>query len=73
MLAYGIPTDATNEYVRLGESTALEAMKYWVAAIHSCFGATYLQLPTRADFERQIRINNNHGFPGMFAGLDCMH
>ena len=27
MLAYGSPADATNEYVRLGESTALEAMK----------------------------------------------
>ena len=64
---------AIDEYVRLGESTALEAMKRWVVAIHSCFGATYLRQPTQADFEWQIRINTDHGFSGMFASLDCMH
>ena len=73
MLAYGIPVDAIDEYARLGESTALEAMKRWMATIHSCFSATYLRQPMRADLERQIRINTNHGFPRMFASLDCMH
>ena len=42
MLAYGVPADACDEYVRLGENTMLEAMKSWVAAIHACFGETYL-------------------------------
>ena len=73
MLAYGVPIDACDEYVRLGESTVLEAMKHWIAAIHTCFGETYLRQPTRADIEKQMRINSAHGFPKMFASLDCMH
>ena len=73
MLAYGVPADACDEYFRLGESTVLEAMKRWVAAIHACFSETYLRQPTCADIEKQMRINSVRGFPGMFASLDCMH
>ena len=73
MLAYGVPVDACDEYIRLGESTVLEAMKRWVAVIHACFGDTYLRQPTHVDIEKQMRINNACGFPGMFASLDCMH
>ena len=73
MLAYGVPADACDEYVRLGESTVLEAMKHWVAVIHACFAETYLRQPTRTDIEKQMRINSARGFPGMFASLDCMH
>ena len=73
MLAYGVPADACDEYVRLGESTVLEAMKHWIAAIHACFGETYLRQPTRVDIEKQMRINSARGFPRMFTSLDCMH
>jgi hypothetical protein len=73
MLAYGVPADACDEYCRLGESTALEAMKRWVVAIRGCFEAQYLRQPTRVDLERQVQINTNRGLPGMFASLDCMH
>ena len=73
MLAYGVPANACDEYIRLGESTVLEAMKRWVDAIHACFGEIYLRQPMRADIEKQMRINNARGFPGMFASLDCMH
>ena len=73
MLAYGVPANACDEYVRLGESIVLEAMKRWVAAIHTCFDETYLQQPMRTDIVKQMRINSARGFPGMFASLDCMH
>ena len=73
MLAYGVPIDACDEYIRLGESTVLEAMKSWAAAIHACFGETYLRQPTRADIEKQMQINNARVFPGMFVSLDCIH
>ena len=69
MLAYGVPANAYDEYVRLSEST----VKRWVAAIHACFGETYLQQPMHVDIEKQMRINSACGFPGMFASLDCMH
>ena len=32
-----------------------------------------MRQPTRADFEHQLAINIQRGFPGMFASLDCMH
>jgi hypothetical protein len=73
MLAYGIPADATDEYCRTGESTAIEAMKRFTVAIRGCFESHFLRLPTRADFQRQIAINTARGFPGMFGSLDCMH
>jgi hypothetical protein len=73
MLAYGVPADACNEYWRLGESTAMEAMKHWVIAIRGCFEAQYLRQLSRADLDWQVQINIARGLPGMFASLDCMH
>jgi hypothetical protein len=72
-LAYGVPADACDEYCRLGESTALEAMKRWVVAVRGVFEAQYLRQPSRADFEKQVQINTNRRLPDMFASLDCMH
>ena len=37
MLAYGVAADATDEYCRIGESTATEAMRRFVNAICHCF------------------------------------
>jgi hypothetical protein len=73
MLAYGISIDATDEYCRTGESTAIEGMKRFRVAIQGCFKSHFLRLPTRADFQRQIDIYAACGFPGMFSSLDCMH
>jgi hypothetical protein len=33
MLAYGTPADALDEYIRIGESTALESLRKFVAAV----------------------------------------
>jgi hypothetical protein len=52
MLAYGILADATDEYCRTGESTAIEAMKCFTVAIRGCFESHFLRLPTRANFQR---------------------
>ena len=35
MLAYGTPLDACDEYMKFGEIIALEAMKKWLAVIHT--------------------------------------
>ena len=73
MLAYSVLADECDEYVRVGENIVLEAMKQWVTAIHSCFSETYLQQQMCVDIEKQMQINNDRGFPRMFASLDCMH
>ena len=73
MLAYGVVADATDKYCRLGESTATEAMRRFVNAIRHCFESEYLRLPTKSDLQKQLQINTQRGFPGMFVSLDCMH
>ena len=73
MLAYGITADATDEYCRLAESTAMEAMKHFCIAIRAEFTDQYLRQPTTADFQKQLAINAQRGWPGMFASIDCMY
>ena len=33
MLTYGVPADATDEYVRIGESTVIESLRRFVKAV----------------------------------------
>jgi hypothetical protein len=72
-LAYGTSGDAVDEYCRLGDSTAIEAMRRFVVAFKACFGSTYSKQPTHEDILRQMGINEKKGFPSMFASIDYMH
>ncbi|XP_019238012.1 PREDICTED: uncharacterized protein LOC109218136 [Nicotiana attenuata] len=49
MLAYGLPADATDEYVKIGESTAFESLKRFCRAVVEDFGEQYLRSPTPND------------------------
>jgi hypothetical protein len=73
MLCYGLCVDATDEYYKTSESTAMESLKRFCVAIRVEFGDYHLRQPTQADFEKQLAINADRGFPSMFASLDCMH
>jgi hypothetical protein len=73
MLCYGLCADATDEYCRTSENTAMECLKRFCLAIRALFEDYHMRQPTRANFEKQLAINEAHGFPGMFASLDCMH
>jgi hypothetical protein len=73
ILAYGIATDATNEYVWLGTSMADKALCRFCGAIWDCFESTFLWQLFREDLEKQISLNTARGFLGMFALIDCMH
>ncbi|KAK6778114.1 hypothetical protein RDI58_024832 [Solanum bulbocastanum] len=73
MLAYGLPTDATDEYVKIGESTTIESMKRFCRAIVEVFGEQYLRSPTPNDVARLLHIGEQRGFPRMLGSLDCMH
>jgi hypothetical protein len=73
MLAYGVTADATDEYCWIGKSTSMESMKSFYKAIRAEFGDHHLRQPTREDFETQLSINAEPGFPRMFASLDCMY
>ncbi|XP_074378312.1 uncharacterized protein LOC141719843 [Apium graveolens] len=64
MLAYGTTTDSVDEYIRIGESTAIESLKRFVKAIVEVFGPEYLRRPNREDTSRLLAFAEQRGFPG---------
>ena len=73
ILAYGTPADFVDEYIRIGESTAIESLKSFVNAVYAVFGDTYLRPPNYIDIARLLAIGEQRGFPGMLGSFDCMH
>ncbi|XP_055961572.1 uncharacterized protein LOC126678954 [Mercurialis annua] len=73
MLAYGVAADYVDEYVRIGESTAIESLKKFVEAIISIFSEKYMRSPTKVDTDRLLKEGDSRGFPGMLVSIDCMH
>ncbi|KAL5832315.1 hypothetical protein ACOSQ4_017669 [Xanthoceras sorbifolium] len=73
MLAYGVPADSTDEYIKIGESTAIESMKRFCRAVVEVFRERYLRSPNAYDVARLLQIGEERGFPGMLGSLDCMH
>ena len=73
MLAYGIPGDLGDEYVRTSESTCLLSMYSFCTAVVEVFGPKYLRGPTFTDIQRLLAINAKRGFPGMLGSIDYMH
>ncbi|KAH0707492.1 hypothetical protein KY289_012568 [Solanum tuberosum] len=61
MLAYGLPADATDEYVKIGESTTIESMKRFCPATVEVFGERYLRSPTPKDVARLLHIGEQRG------------
>jgi hypothetical protein len=73
ILAYGIPADLTNEYLQIGESTAIESLRAFIKAIVEVFSDWYLRAPNEADICRLLSIREQRGFPEMLGSIDCMH
>ncbi|XP_057444273.1 uncharacterized protein LOC130736458 [Lotus japonicus] len=73
MLAYGSPADSVDEYVRIGESTAIECLKNFVEGVCAVFGETYLRRPNQEDITHLLQWGESRGFPGMLGSIDCMH
>jgi hypothetical protein len=71
-LAYGIIADLTDEYLRIGESTATLSMKRFCRAVVEVFGEEYLRSPNEDDVRRLLQEGKQRGFPGMLGSLDCM-
>ncbi|XP_020151597.1 uncharacterized protein [Aegilops tauschii subsp. strangulata] len=69
MLAYGIPGDLVDEYVRMSESTCLLSLYSFCMAVVEVFGPEYLREPNSTDTERLLAINVERGFPGMLGSI----
>ncbi|XP_073121668.1 uncharacterized protein [Henckelia pumila] len=73
ILAYGTSADSTDEYIKIGESTAIESLKRFCWAMVEVFGDWYLRSPNTEDIERILLIGKQRGFSGMLGSLDCVH
>jgi hypothetical protein len=73
VLAYGLPSDAVDEYIQIGESTTRECLHHFCRAIIAYFSGWYLRTPNEADITRIMHHSESRGFPGMLGSIDCMH
>ena len=54
MLAYGVSSDLIDEYVRIGETTALESLKKYVTTVIDVFSEEYLRKPNNEDIVKLL-------------------
>ena len=73
MLAYGVSDDFIDEYVRIGETIALESLKKFVTAVIDVFSEEYLRKPNNEDIARLLAHDKYRGFPSMLGSIDCIH
>jgi hypothetical protein len=52
VIAYGIPADYTNEYLRIGEDTTILLVWLFEETIIYVFGSKYLQSPNEEDTKK---------------------
>ncbi|XP_047965349.1 uncharacterized protein LOC125209811 [Salvia hispanica] len=72
--AYAGPADMFDEYLQLGETTALTALRQFCNCIQTIFGPEYLRKPNADECQRLIDMHGRvHNFPGMMGSIDCMH
>ncbi|XP_042962638.1 uncharacterized protein LOC122296908 [Carya illinoinensis] len=63
MLAYGVTGDFMDEYIRIGESTAMESLKKFCETVVTVFSEEYLRSPTANDIARLLAVGEQRGFP----------
>ena len=73
IITYGTLADSVDEYIRIGESTAIESLRRFVKAVIAMFGDHYLRSPNNIDIARLLQTREQRGFPGMLGSIDCMH
>ena len=73
MIAYGVPADNQDDYLRMPESTALKAMYRFARAVVAVFGPNYLRGPTEQETTRILAMNKARGFRGMLGSINCMY
>ena len=73
MLAYGVTIDFVNDYVRIGESTAMKCLKKFIAIVVDIFSEEYLRSPNNEDIARLLAHGQSLGFSGVLGSIDCMH
>ncbi|XP_062100749.1 uncharacterized protein LOC133806672 [Humulus lupulus] len=61
MLAYGAPVNYVDEYVQIGETTAIECLVNFVRGVNDIFGTEYLRRPNAGDIRRLLQMGEVRG------------
>jgi hypothetical protein len=67
MLFYEVAADATDDYIRIGESTTIESLRRFIGAVVEVFGHEYLRSPNEDDIARLPATEESRGFPSMLG------
>ena len=70
MLSYGGPADYVDEYIRIGETTAIDCLVNFCKGINEIFGAEYLRRPNVEDIRHLLQMRETRGFLGMLGNID---
>ncbi|KAK2656730.1 hypothetical protein Ddye_009782 [Dipteronia dyeriana] len=73
MLVYRVVADVIDEYVRIGESTAIKCLKKFVRTVIAIFNNEYSLSPNDNDIVRLLTEGEHRGFPEILGSIDCMH
>ncbi|XP_062089023.1 uncharacterized protein LOC133810302 [Humulus lupulus] len=74
MLAYGgALVNYVDEYVQIGETTAIKCLVNFFRGVNEIFGTEYLRRPNVGDIRHLLQMGEVSGFPGMLGSIDCMH
>ncbi|XP_059654463.1 uncharacterized protein LOC132301205 [Cornus florida] len=72
-LAYGCAADHYDEYIKIGESTAIKCLKVFCNYIVTVYAEEYMRPLNEADITRLLEEGEQRGFPDMLGSIDCMH
>ncbi|XP_042957031.1 uncharacterized protein LOC122292620 [Carya illinoinensis] len=70
MLTYGVTADFMDEYLKIGETTALRSLKMSVKTVVSIFSEEYLRKPNNNDIVRLLAVDEKRGFPEAVASYN---
>ena len=73
MIACGVTSDFMDEYVRIGETIAMESLKKFVTPVIDISFEKYLRKPNNEDIGRLLTYSERREFLGMLGSIDYMH
>ena len=62
VIAYGVPVDYANEYLRIGEDSTIESVRRFAKVIIYVFDPKYLQAPNKDDTKKLMASNERRGW-----------
>ena len=72
-LCYGIPAHLVEEISLCRKDCARKSLIEFCQWVEVRYAAEFLGVWKEADFLRELKINEERGFPGMLGSIDCTH